>query len=112
MAGGKMNKIKRMAILLMVISVIYLIVFLFFEYKRTNDYKIIDNTMTCAEALEEIYKDDSYIYYLTCIKSDNIYLEWDNGDTYKLTEAINKELVTIESLIDHGLEVYKIVNEE
>ena len=44
-------------------------------------------------------------YFLNCFKSNNIYLEYADGTIITLREALDGEKVTIESLIDHGLEV-------
>ena len=35
--------------------------------------QIVDETETCAEALEQFYEDDFRTYYFSCIKSDNVY---------------------------------------
>ena len=77
------------------------------KVETSNDFKIIDNTEICAEALEEIYRDDSYIYYLSCIKSDNIIIEFDDNTKYKLREVLENNILSIDELIDNGLEVYK-----
>ena len=58
------------------------------EQTLSNNFKIIDTTEVCAEALEEIYRDKEYIYYLPCIKSGNIKIEFDDGRTYKLKEVL------------------------
>ena len=80
------------------------------EKTPTIDYKIVDNTKSCAEALEEIYKDQKYTYYLPCIKSDNIELVWNNGEKDYLKDAINNKKVSIDSLKEHGLEVIEYEN--
>lgn len=73
----------------------------------TNEFTIVDETITCAEALEEIYRDDEYIYYLPCIKSATIFLKYDNGEKITVKEALDDEKVTIDKLIKEGLKVYK-----
>lgn len=71
------------------------------------DYKIQDDTEACPAALELIYSDNKYNYYLSCIKSANISIIWDDGVVDSLKNAIEKEKVTIESLERHGLEIIK-----
>jgi len=72
-----------------------------------NDYVIVDETEICADALEEIYNDELYVYYLPCIKSGNIYLKYNSGDKIYLRDALEQKQVTIEELIEKGLKVYK-----
>ncbi len=71
-----------------------------------GDYKIVDETESCDTALEEIYRDNRYIYYLDCIKSESIFLEYENGVKITLKEALNRR-VSIYDLINRGLEVYQ-----
>lgn len=107
----KKNKVLKIAI---IVVMLLIIIFLFISNQElinkknnSNDYTIIDTTEICAEALEEIYSDDDYTYYLPCIKSSNIYIKWDNGDIHKLMDDINNGKVTMDSLIKHGLKVTK-----
>ena len=70
-------------------------------------FEIIDNTDACAEALEEIYRDDEYIYYLPCVKSNNITIVMKDGNEYPIRIALENNLVTINELIARGLGVFK-----
>ena len=72
-----------------------------------NKFKIIDDTEVCAQALEEIYRDEENVYYLSCIKSGNIKIEFEDGKSYSLKEVLEKDILTIDELIDNGLSVYK-----
>lgn len=72
-----------------------------------NKFTIVDETTTCDQALEEIYRDDEYIYYLPCIKSSTVFLKYNNGKKINVKEAIDKQKVKIEMLIKEGLKVYK-----
>ena len=74
---------------------------------RLVDYVIVDKTDYCEDELELIYSDNKYNYYLPCTKSSTVFLEWDEGVTDPLKFAIEKEKVTIDSLIEHGLGVVK-----
>ena len=72
-----------------------------------SDYTIKDENDGCQRGEELIYEDDDYSYYLPCLSSYKIYLEWTDGDRDLIKNALNNNKVTIESLIDHGLEVVK-----
>lgn len=67
-----------------------------------GDFKIIDNVENCASAIEEVYKDDKYIYTLSCMKSGAVIVEFDNGETYSLKDALNKKYVTPDQVIKKG----------
>ena len=67
-----------------------------------GDFKIIDNVENCATAIEEIYRDDKYIYTLSCIKSGAVIVEFDNGERYSIKEALNKKYVTPDQIIKKG----------
>lgn len=70
-----------------------------------NEYSLVDKSEVCDMALELIYETDTTAYFLPCIKSKSIYLEYADGSIISLREAIDLERVSIESLISHGLEV-------
>lgn len=72
-----------------------------------KDYKILDKTEICAEAIEEFYSDANYTYYFNCIRSGSIYLEWDNGEVSLMKDDLNSGKVTITSLFEHGLNASK-----
>ena len=71
-----------------------------------TDYKIIDETTDCNPGKELIYSDSKYNYYLKCTNSQ-IFILWDDGakDSLKFDLSISK--LTIDSLIEHGLNVEK-----
>lgn len=75
--------------------------------KSSKEFVIVDETEVCAQALEEIYRDSDYIYYLSCIKSGNITIKFEDGRVYTLREVLNNNILTIDELIDKGLAVYK-----
>lgn len=69
--------------------------------------QIIDATYTCANSPEKFYEDDKYIYSFPCVKSTSIYVKFENGNKMLIVDALEAEKVTIDELIDAGLEVYK-----
>lgn len=62
------------------------------------DTSIGDEDFSCAMALEEIYKDDDYVYSLGCIKSSVIIVTYNNGEKENIKEALNKGNITINDL--------------
>ena len=60
-----------------IIKIFNITVFNNLKYDIEKEFVIVDSSknnenFTCASALEEIYKDDEYIYYLPCQKSQYI----------------------------------------
>jgi hypothetical protein len=69
--------------------------------------QIIDATYSCAQSLEKFYEDDKYIYYFPCVQSGSVYVKFENGNKMLVVDALEEEKVTIEELLDAGLEVRK-----
>ena len=71
--------------------------------KETN-FEIIDESknikgFTCAEALEEIYRDDVYIYFLSCMKSEYIKVNYSPDHlSENITTALKEGRVKISDL--------------
>ena len=67
-------------------------------------FEIIDESknikdFTCAEALEEIYRDDEYIYFLSCMKSKYIKVNYSPGHfSENITIALKEGRVKISDL--------------
>ena len=77
-----------------------------YEFNNYSSYfDVIDESKSCDNKEEEIYRDKENIYYLPCSKSEYIKIKFSNGDTYKLKEAIEKKLVTMDDLIKNNLEL-------
>jgi len=77
------------------------------DLPQDKTFEIIDTTEVCAEALEGIYTDITGEYYLPCMKSQNIYIKFGDGTTYSLKFVLNNNILTIQELIDGGLNVIK-----
>ena len=78
-----------------------------YDQLKVVDYTIQDDSEVCAQALELIYSDSDYNYYLPCIKSAYISLIWDDGTVDSLKNAIENEKVSMKSLESHGLGIIK-----
>ena len=79
--------------------------------KTKASFIIIDKTEVCAQALEEVYRDDQYIYYFSCIKSDNVFIKFSNDENlYGIKYVLNNDMLTIDELIENGLDISKKIN--
>jgi len=74
---------------------------------KKNKLQIIDATYTCANTPEKFYEDTKYIYSFPCIKSSSVYVKFENGNKMLVIDALETNKVTIEELLDAGLEVEK-----
>jgi len=73
-----------------------------------ENYYIEDETNICAEMLEEIYRDEEMIYYLSCVKSETIILtNKETKEEITLKEAITDNLITIEELKATSIKIYE-----
>ena len=59
-----------------------------------------------AQALETVYEDKEYIYYLNSISSGCIYVKV-NGKEYTLKQAISNSIVTVYELEENGFQFLK-----
>lgn len=75
--------------------------------KNKSNLKIIDATYMCSQTLEDFYEDDEYIYSFPCVKSQSVYVKFENGNKMLVVDALESEKVTIDELIKAGLEVEK-----
>ena len=73
----------------------------------TNKIEIIDATFSCGNNPQEFYKDNKYIYYFPCHKSDSIYVKYKNGNKELVVDALQNGNVTIDQLEKAGLKFYK-----
>ena len=72
-----------------------------------NEIIIIDKTKECTLMLEAFYEDDNYKYFIPCTDSMLIYIKINNSLEIKLIDALNEKKVTIEEVIEAGLEIIK-----
>ena len=67
-----------------------------------SNYNIIDTSLeikdfSCDSALEKIYEDDKYTYYLNCIKSEYIIVKYDNKEV-NIISALENGIISISDL--------------
>jgi hypothetical protein len=72
-----------------------------------NGIKIYDATMSCAQEVEKFYEDKKYVYYFSCRKSKSVFVELKNGNKMLVVDALDEGLVTIDELMDAGLDAKK-----
>lgn len=77
------------------------------KIKANQKLEIIDATLNCAQSLEEFYEDDKYIYLFPCVKSNSVYVKFENGNKMLVVDALEENKVTIKELLKAGLKVYK-----
>ncbi len=78
-----------------------------------NTIKIVDKTLninnfSCAEALEQFYEDDSYIYYWNCLKNEYMVVEYNDGNEELISTALEKGIITINDLDNYNIKYYKV----
>ena len=105
----KKKSITIIAILGVIILVLAIILFSTNKIIINNKSKIqiIDATYTCAKTPEKFYEDDNYTYLFPCVKSNSVYVKFENGNKMLVKDALDAQKVTVEELIDAGLEVKK-----
>jgi len=106
-----MNR-KKSIIIISVLGLIILIIGIILLNKNNiiknkSKLQIIDATYVCADAVEKFYEDDKYIYFFPCVKSDSVFVKFENGNKMLVVKALEEEKVTIDELLDAGLEVRK-----
>ena len=66
----------------------------------------MDNFM-CAEAMEQFYEDDNYVYYYSCMKSKYVVVKYANGFEETVEEALKYKSIKISDLDKYGINYYK-----
>ena len=104
-----MKKDKLIILLGVLTLVIVIVAILLFRANNTmrNKVKIIDASYMCQENLEKFYEDDKYIYSFPCVKSSMVFVELADGRKMLVVKALEDGLVTIDELINAGLDVVK-----
>lgn len=64
-------------------------------HNMKEEFIIVDETENCAEALEEIARDDLFIYYLPCVQSETIFIKYKNGNKITIKKALETKEITI-----------------
>lgn len=68
-------------------------------------FDLSDESVSCDDIPEKIYDDSDFSYYLSCNKSDKIYLNFKDGRKTDLKTALFNNHVTIDVLKQKGLEI-------
>ena len=109
------NKYIFLIVLLSIINVFLLSNFIvnnsyevIVNIKNKVDFEIVYLNQECSEDLEELYRDDKYIYVSPCIEISNILIRFSNGDEFRLKSIINKNIIPLQELINKGLKIEKV----
>lgn len=102
---------KKLIFIIFGLAIIAIIAGILFSIKKrkleNNNIKIIDATYSCIQSKEKIYEDDNFIYYFPCKQSNSVFVKFPNGNKILVIKALEEKKVTIETLIDNGLDVIK-----
>ena len=72
--------------------------------KYNPTIEIIDNSKTCAEALDEFYEDKLFKYYFTCMKSNDVYAVINDDKMYLVKDLLNNNPTEYSIRIDKILD--------
>lgn len=108
-----MNKATVIKILIIIILVIelFLLKQYFYKHDVTKEvserlsFEIIYPDDKCQNKNDEILKTDKYIYYLACYTKENVKIKLSDNQEFTLMEVINKNMISLDELIEHGLKV-------
>ena len=103
---------KKKFILILIIASIVLIIIAFVlllkkDLLKEQKIDILDATYSCENIPEKFYEDDKYIYSFPCTKSTSVFVKLEDGSKMLITKALEEEKVTIDELLEAGLEVIK-----
>ena len=104
---------KRIILIILIVLTIGLIILGVVLYNKNrelekNKIRIIDATYpACSSSYEKFYEDDIYVYYLTCSKSDSVFVKFPNGNKMLLVKALTEDKVKISEITDTELSIYK-----
>ena len=59
------------------------------------------------DVLEEIYRDEKYIYSLPCLKSEYIIVKYENNINENIKEALKNKRINIQDLDNYNIKYYK-----
>ena len=81
-----------------------------FKYNYLGNIKgnidLFDTSDLCITEYQEIYHDTKYVYYMTCSSVDEVIVTVDD-DEYKLNEALEQNIITIDELFDINVKMKK-----
>lgn len=78
-----------------------------YKIKDINNVSDDIENFVCLDTLEEIYRDDKYVYSLPCLKSKYIIVKYENGNTENIKDALKNRHINIEELYKYNIEFYR-----
>ena len=84
--------------------------FMQYELNDSDVINIIDRTekddnLACEQELEKIYEDNAHEYFLPCIKSQYIIVEYKDGLKQNIKTALADEKISIKELEDYKINI-------
>ena len=102
---------KKFILTLIIVSIVLIIIAFVLLLKKDllkeQKIDILDATYSCENIPEKFYEDDKYIYSFPCTKSTSVFVKLEDGSKMLITKALEEEKVTIDELLEAGLEVIK-----
>lgn len=78
-----------------------------YKLKEINDISKYVKDFVCMDILEEIYRDEKYVYSLPCLKSEYIVVKYENNNTENIKEALKNKHIKIEELDNYNIKYYR-----
>lgn len=74
--------------------------------------EIVDKTkeiknFACAEALEQFYEDNNYVYYYNCMKGKYMIVKYETGYEETISSALKYGTITINDLDNYNIDYIK-----
>lgn len=70
-------------------------------------YDVFDVSELCLEKMEQIYQDDVFSYYISCSSLNDLILV-SNNKQYKLADALEQKMITIDDLFKTNIKISKV----
>ena len=78
-----------------------------YKLKEINDVSKDIKDFVCMDVLEEIYRDEKYIYSLPCLKSEYIIVKYENNIYENIKVALKNKHISIKDLDNYNIKYYK-----
>ena len=116
-----MNNKYKYGIIVGVVIVFFILFGLFYDKTKKNNptnsltynRKVMDIKDTsnqdevCADALENFYQDENYVYSFPCMKSSKVIVYYNDGTQDYVRNALNNKDITIADLDNYNIKYIK-----
>ena len=101
-----MNKKRILIIIITFLIFVSLILLMIINYKKTNDFELLGGLKeneSCMTIVEPLVIKGKELCSFSCKLSNSYSIKFSDGREYKIKDALEKDLVTIEELKEKGL---------